>query len=51
MASKEEVLASAKQNNKTIDFWDTFYKDLNTGVNANEEQPSNNNDLEWIVSD
>mmetsp|Transcript_18387 Transcript_18387/g.36865 ORF Transcript_18387/g.36865 Transcript_18387/m.36865 type:complete len:328 (+) Transcript_18387:156-1139(+) len=50
MASKEKV-SSAKQNDKTIDFWDTFYKDLNAGVNANEEQPSNNNDLEWIVSD
>mmetsp|Transcript_12907 Transcript_12907/g.18511 ORF Transcript_12907/g.18511 Transcript_12907/m.18511 type:complete len:317 (+) Transcript_12907:158-1108(+) len=42
MTSKEDP----KQNDKTIDFWDTFYKDLDTDVSS----PSNNNDLEWIVS-
>mmetsp|Transcript_15564 Transcript_15564/g.24148 ORF Transcript_15564/g.24148 Transcript_15564/m.24148 type:complete len:327 (-) Transcript_15564:122-1102(-) len=47
MASKEVP----KQNDKTIDFWDTFYKDLDTSVSSFQNQPSNNNDLEWIVSD
>ncbi len=46
MTSKEVP----KQNDKTIDFWDTFYKDLDTGVDSIQNQPSDNNDLEWIVS-
>lgn len=46
MTSKE----MPKQNDKTIDFWDTFYRDLGTGVSSIQNQPSDNNDLEWIAS-
>ena len=43
----------AKQNDKTIGYWDEFYKNLDSSVNSSEEQPSKKNDvnLEWIVSD
>lgn len=44
-ATKEH--APAEQNDKTIDFWDAFYTDLSACVNG---QPSDGNDLEWIVS-
>lgn len=46
MTSKDEP----KQNDKTIDFWDTFYKDLDKTVSSIQNQPTNKNDLEWIVS-
>lgn len=48
IASNGKGQVPAKQNDKTIDFWDDFYKDLDS--NSTEEQPSSNNDLEWIVS-
>ena len=43
----------AKQNDKTIGYWDEFYKKIDSSVNSSEEQPSNKTDvnLEWIVSD
>lgn len=45
---------SAKQNDKTIEFWDAFYEELNASANSDEGQLSdekNYNDVEWIVSD
>lgn len=49
--AKEERVMPAKQNDKTIDFWDAFYTDLSGCANSIEQQSSDGNDLEWIVSD